>query len=287
MRQCLARRPKSSPKLLAQDQEERAPGGEERRAPRAHLGAPAGPAHCGRGSGDPRSPGTPYAQLPAQEEMHRETPTRARRSSPYPRGPDSPRTFFSASSPPAGAEEAGAVGPVAAGAASPPGFPATRAAGAGAAAWGAPPPTGLLGAGSRGAAGAASAGACGRVVVVLVVLASPASLMPPPLLSLGHLGGGWSAVSAAGGRGGRARSRGGRCGSRGAGGGGRGGVSRRRRLELSGCALALGLLARSYCPKNGPAQVFLGGARAGEGRAGEGRGWGKLASELGTDFISI
>lgn len=84
-----------------------------------------------------------------------------------------------------------------------------------------------------------------------------------------------------------ARSRGGRCGSRGAGGGGRGGVSRRRRLELSGCALGLGLLARSYCPKNGPAQVFLGGALAREGRAGEGRGWGKLAPELGTTLISI
>lgn len=161
------------------------------------------------------------------------------------------RTFFSASSLPAAAEEAGAAVPGAvgaAGAASPPGLPATRAAGAGAAAWGAPLPAGLLGAGSWGAAAAASAGACGRVVVVVVVLvvlvvvASPASLMPPPPLSLGHLGGGWSAVSAAGGRGGRGSLSGrpvriswrGRRRPR--------WVSRRRRLELSGCALALGLL---------------------------------------------
>lgn len=84
---------------------------------------------------------------------------------------DSPRTFFSASSLPAGADEAGA-GP---GAASPPGLPASSAAGAGA--WGAPLAAGLLGAGSRGAAAGASAAACGSVVPPVV--ASPASLMPP------------------------------------------------------------------------------------------------------------
>ncbi|XP_047285902.1 uncharacterized protein LOC124902876 [Homo sapiens] len=104
---------------------------------------------------------------------------------------------------------------------------------------------------------------------------------PPPLLSLRRLGGGWSAVSAAGGRGGRG-SLSGRPGR----------ISRRRRrrprwgraaeaARASCCALSLGLLARSYCPKNGPAQVFLGGAPAREGRAGEGRGWGNLARESG------
>lgn len=163
------------------------------------------------------------------------------------------------------------------GAASPPGLPETRAAGAGAG--GAPPPAGLLGAGSWGAA---SAGACGRAAavvmgalllgaaaaVLVVLVASPASLMPPPPLSLGHLGGGWSAVGAAGGRGGRGLA----LPEAGLG----GGVSRRRRLALLGCALAPGLRARSYCPKNGPARVLLGGARArgGErvGRVGSGVG---------------
>jgi hypothetical protein len=158
--------------------------------------------------------------------------------------------------------------PVAEGAASPLGFPATRAAGA--AAWGALLPAGLLGAGSWGAAAAASAGACGTEVV-MVVVASPASLMPPPVLSLGHLGGGWRRLvrlglrlSEAGADHAARAKAAARVESRGGG-------------SSSGSALALGLLARSYCPQNGPAQVFLGGAQAGEGRAGEGSGWGNLA----------
>lgn len=55
------------------------------------------------------------------------------------------------------------------------------------------------------------------------------------------------------------------------------GVSRGgRRLALLGCALAPGLRARSYCPKNGPARVLLGGARA---RGGE--GVGRVGSGVG------
>lgn len=161
-----------------------------RKAQRAHLASPSEQAGVRRGGcaqdwghlslHHPRREGTPSPVGNAAE-----VPTRARPagSSSCPVGPDSPRTFFSASSPPAVAEEAGAAVPVAAaGAASPPGFPATRAAGAGAEAWGAPLAAGVLGAGSWGAAAAASAGACGRVVVVV---ASPASLMPPALLSAG------------------------------------------------------------------------------------------------------
>lgn len=173
---------------------------------------------------------------------------------------DSPRTFFSASSLPAGADEAGA-GP---GAASPPGLPASSAAGAGA--WGAPPAAGLLGAGSGGAAAGASAAACGSVVPPVV--ASPASLMPP-LRSLRAPRWRLAAVSAvevaaAGSLSGRPV----RIARRRAASGGR-----RRWLEGGG-ARARGL-AGSPGPEDGPAQVLAGGGRRGaDGRAGAGRGEG-------------
>ncbi|XP_019489118.1 PREDICTED: H/ACA ribonucleoprotein complex subunit 1-like [Hipposideros armiger] len=97
--------------------------------------------------------------------------------------------------------------------------------------------------------------------------------MPPPLLSLRQLGGGWSAVSAAGGRGGRARSRGG-CG-----------VSRRRpgRGLAAEAARAVGLRARSGAPRwillpqKWPRTSF---SRRRTGRGGKG-GRGKRVGKVG------
>lgn len=187
---------------------------------------------------------------------------------------DSPRTFFSASSLPGGRRAGprcpgprphrgcripGRPGPKGRGARRPPGSWAQGPGGR--------PSRRSLREGGGGGDGGAAAGAAAAVLVVLVAsprLAHAASSAVPQAPR-------WRLVGWRGwGRGGRGLA----LPEAGLGGGNRGG----RRLALLGCALAPGLRARSYCPKNGPARVLLGGARAREGLGGVGSGVGASTS---------